>query len=352
MQQVERGLRQRIERAEEGVRSPHANRKRHALPRVVFIVGPTSSGKTSLGIRLAKLLDGEIINADARQVYRAVDIGTGKPPGRRIRKGNRGMYLVNGIPHYLMDFLPPDQSYTVTEWRESAMKAIRGIIRRKKLPIVVGGTGLYVSALIDNYQFPGVEAQPAMRAALESKSLEELVRALLIADPGAARVVDLKNKRRVIRAFEVVTFSGLKFSEARSKAEPLVEAFQVGIQWTPEALYDRLGGAIDDMMALGLVDEVRALLKKGIAADAPAMTSIGYTDIARHVRGELSLEEVTALIKLRTRQYTKRQLTWFKRDKRIHWAKNESAAVRVVKKWVATSHPDRGRASRSDHGDR
>jgi tRNA dimethylallyltransferase len=305
---------------------------RHALPRVVFVVGPTSSGKTALGLRLAKLLNGEIINADARQVYRDVSIGTGKPPGKRLKKGHRGMYLVEGIPHYLMDFLPPDRTYTVAEWRESAMKAIHGIIRRKKLPIVVGGTGLYVSALIDNYQFPGVEPQPAMRAAFESKSLEELVRALLTADPGAADVVDLKNKRRVIRAFEVVTFSGLKFSEARGKAEPLVHSLLVGIQRPPEELYARLGQTIDEMMAHGLVDEVRTLLHKGISPDAPAMTSIGYTDIARYLRGELSLEAVTTLIKLRTRQYTKRQITWFKRDKRIHWAKDEDQAVRLVKR--------------------
>lgn len=320
--------------AGEGSRALRADTKRHALPRVVFVVGPTSSGKTTLGIQLAKLLGGEVINADARQVYREVEIGTGRPPGRRTRTGSRGAYLVEGVPHYLMGFLAPEKPYSVAEWRDAAMSAIRGITKRGKLPIVVGGTGLYISALLDNYQFPGVEPQPAMREALASKSLEDLVRALMVADPGALTVVDLKNKRRVIRALEVVTFSGRKFSEARGKAEPLVEGLEVAIRYSPEELYARMEKTIDQMVADGLFDEVRTLLKKGLTTDAPAMTSIGYPDLVRAVRGEISNDEAIALLKRRTRQYTKRQITWFKRDARIHWAKNREEAVNVVKKWM------------------
>jgi tRNA dimethylallyltransferase len=319
-----------IAAAREGSRALRAPKKRHALPRVVFVVGPTSSGKTALGLRLARLLGGEIVNADARQVYRDLTIGTGKPAGKR--QGN--VYIVEGIPHHLMDVLPPDRSYSVAEWRDAALKAIKSIVRRKKTAIVVGGTGLYVSSLIDNYQFPRVEAQPFLRASLDSKSLEELVQVLLAADPDSANIVDLKNKRRVIRALEVVTFSGKKFSEARGKAEPLVEGFLVGVRHTPEDLYARMEQTIDGMFDAGLLDEVRKLLRKGIPPDAPSMTSIGYSDIARHLRGDLTLDEVKALIKRRTRQYTKRQITWFKRDARIHWAKNEDDAVKIAKRWV------------------
>lgn len=329
-------FRKRSRKAAAGEHRSHAriSAKRHALPRVVFVVGPTSSGKTNLGLQLARVLNGEVINADARQIYRDLEIGTGRPPGRRKHIGNRGAYLVEGIPHYLMGFLPPDKAYTVAEWRDAAMTAIRGITRRGKLPIVVGGTGLYVSALLDNYQFPRVEAQPFLRASLDSKSLEELVQILMAADPDAREIVDLKNKRRVIRALEVVTFSGRKFSEARGKAEPLVDAFEVGMKYSSEELYARTEVTIENMFKRGLVNEVRHLLKKGVSPDAPSMTSIGYNDIARHLRGEITLQEAIDLVKRRTRQYTKRQITWFKRDKRIHWAVSEEEAAKKVKKWI------------------
>lgn len=283
---------------------------------------------------MAKELGGEVINADARQVYRDVSIGTGKPEGKRVRRGSQTVYVVDGIPHHLMDVQPPDCPYTVAEWRDAAMQAVRSIVRRDALPIVVGGTGLYISALVDNYQFPRVEAQPFLREALASKSLDELVRALLVADPGAESAVDLKNKRRVIRALEVVTFSGQKFSQARGKAEPLVDAFQLGIRRPPDQLYARMEATIDRMVRDGLVDEVRGLLKKNIPPDAPSMSSIGYSDIARALAGEISIDEAIACVKRRTRQYTKRQITWFKRDPRIRWVESEEDGMKLVKKWV------------------
>lgn len=308
---------------------------RHALPRVVFVVGPTSSGKTDIALKIAHLLDGEIINADARQVYQDVTIGTGKPPnGKRKRIGALTAYMVYGIPHYVMDVIDPSRVYSVAEWRSDAMQAIKAIVRRGKLPMVVGGTGLYISSLIDHYEFPSVEPQPFLRASLDSKTLDELVQVLLAADPDSAGIVDLKNKRRVIRALEVVTFSGKKFSEARGKADPLVDAIQLGITRPQEELYSRLEKSIDRMFAEGLVDEVKMLLRKGIPPDAPSMTSIGYSDVATYLRGDMELEEVVALIKRRTRQYAKRQITWFKRDSRIHWVKTEHEGIKLVKDWM------------------
>ena len=181
------------------------------LPRVVCLVGPTSSGKTDLGLRLAKAFNGEIINADSRQIYKGFDIGTGKPRGKRGSFDGQRAFMVEGVPHYMMDFLDPLKTFTVAEWRDKTLVAIRGIIRRKRLPIVVGGTGLYIKSLVDNLLFPHVEPQPAMRKAFEGRPLEELVRLLLGLDSDAAQAVDLKNPRRVIRALEVATLTGKPF---------------------------------------------------------------------------------------------------------------------------------------------
>lgn len=310
--------------------------KRHALPRVVFVVGPTSSGKTDLGICLAKKFKGEIINADARQIYRDLSIGTGKPPaGRRGKWKGHTAYIVEGVPHFLMDFLPPDKTYTVAQWREAALRAIKGMVKRGSLPIVVGGTGLYISSLIDNYHFPSVAPQPALRKAYEEKSLDELVRLLLTIDPGASGVVDLKNKRRVIRALEVVTYTGKKFSEQRTHGEPLVEAFQVGIHLPKEELFRRIDRSIENMVDEGLIDEARSLVRRGYKPSLSSMTSIGYQEIARYLKGELTLEDAIALVKKHTHQYTKRQWTWFKRDPRIRWAKDTDEAVEMVGEWLA-----------------
>ncbi|MBM3204821.1 tRNA (adenosine(37)-N6)-dimethylallyltransferase MiaA, partial [Candidatus Uhrbacteria bacterium] len=193
-----------------------------ALPKVIFIVGATAAGKTALGIFLAQQFHGEIINADARQVYKHLTIGTGKPPdGTSDRYLGHRTYMVQGIPHYFMDFLSPNKVYTVASWRKQAFKAINGITRRDHMPIVVGGTGLYIQSMVDNYQIPSVPPQDHFRKAMESKSLDELVRLLKNVDPDAINIVDLKNRRRVIRAMEVVTFTGKPFSAQRARSAPI-----------------------------------------------------------------------------------------------------------------------------------
>lgn len=306
------------------------------LPNVLCIVGPTSSGKTMLGIRLAKKYNGEIINADARQVYQEFSIGTGKPTGgKRLCKDERCYYLFEDIPHYLMDFLPPDRVFTVAEWRDVAMKAIEGITRRKSLPIVVGGTGLYVQALVDNYQIPEVPPQPTFREAMSSKPLAELVEMLIKLDPEAEKVVDLKNPRRVIRALEVITFTGEPFTEQRKKRAPTVEPLMVALKRERDELKDRIYKAVEAYVEAGWIDEIRRVRKLGIAWDAPAMTSIGYRELGGYVRGELDLEDAIQKTKEATWQYARRQLTWFKRDKRIHWVKNENEAEALVDSWLA-----------------
>jgi tRNA dimethylallyltransferase len=305
-----------------------------ALPRVVFVIGPTSSGKTDLGVRLAKKYDGEIINADSRQLYMQVNIGTGKPVGERGEYLHHKAFMHRGVPHYLMDFLPPTESYAAPQWREAAMKAISGISRRGHLPIVVGGTGLYISAIVDNLQFPEVEPQMAFRRAFEKKQLRDLIALLLVLDPDAFEFVDIKNKRRVIRALEVLTFSGKKFSELRKKGEPLVDALQIGLARTPRDLTARIHVAVEKMIKRGLVKEIRELMKQKVPLNAPALTALGYRDFAEYLLGRVTLQEAVERLKTQTVQYAKRQLTWFKRDRRIYWVKSVDEGVKVLGEWL------------------
>ncbi len=307
---------------------------KNGLPKVLFVVGPTSSGKTDLAVKIAKEFKGEIINADARQIYKQVDIGTGKPKGRRGEYRKYGAFMYKGVPHYLMDFLPPTEIYSAAEWREAALKAIKGIVRRGHLPIVVGGTGLYITAIVDNLKFPNVEPQPALRAAYEKKDLDDLVSLLLLIDPGAGTIVDLKNKRRVIRALEVITFTGEKFSELRKKGNPLIDAYEIGIERTPEELNARIEKAVEEMVENGLVHEVRELMKQGVPGNAPALTSLGYREFMEYFKGKLTLEEAVKRLKKLTRDYAKRQRTWFKRDTGIHWVKSDGEAMKLVRKWL------------------
>ncbi len=333
-------------------------KNKKSLPRVLIVLGPTSSGKTGLSLKVARKLNGEIINADARQIYKKFDIGTGKPPGRRGKFMGHDAFLVRvpysrdyeklginpedkpghespypEIPHYLMDFMKPDKIISVAEWRRIALKAIRGITRRGHLPIIVGGTGLYIKTLVDNFAIPEVPPNYSMRKAYEKQPLEKLSGLLLKMDPDAETSVDLKNPRRVIRALEICTFTGKPISQLRIKRPPVIDAFQVGLKFTREELQKRIDKSINRMMEEGWPEEVRRLHDMGISWEAPAMTSIGYREMARYIRGEIMLEEAVALAKRATYQYAKRQETWFKKQPNIHWTKTEKEALELIKTW-------------------
>ncbi len=305
-----------------------------ALPRIICVVGPTSSGKTDLGIHLARLFRGEVINADARQIYQGTDIGTGKPSqGVQGMYRRRKVFMVDGIPHHLMDCLSPDQSCTVAEWRCQALELIGTVCRRGHMPIVVGGTGLYIQSLVDNYVIPEVPPQPSFRSAMAHKSPQELVELLHRTDPKAAFVVDLHNPRRVLRALEVMTFTGRSFVTQRAMGEPLVEALMLAPFLEKAVLHARISLAIEGMIERGWIDEIKRLHEQGVSWDAPAFTAIGYREFVRYVRGELSQAEAIELVKRATRQYAKRQMTWFKRDKRIHWTRSLQEAETLVQTW-------------------
>ena len=305
-----------------------------SLPRIVCVVGPTSSGKTALGLRLAKKFHGEIINADSRQIYKEFSIGTGKPVGQRgVSQGHRA-FIVKDVPHYLMDFLEPMKTFTVIDWREKAVEAIKGITKRGNLPLIVGGTGLYITSLVDNFDFPKVEPNLALREAFAEKPLAELVKVLLKIDPAAEQLVDLKNPRRVVRALEVATFTGKPFTEQKAVARPQFDVFQVGIRWSREDLYARINDEVESMVNRGWPDEIRRLLEEGVSITAPAMSSIGYREMLQYVQGTMTLEKALEATKQAVRRYAKKQESWFKRDIRIRWVKNEAEGVELVAAWL------------------
>lgn len=296
------------------------------LPKIIAIVGPTASGKTDLGLALAKKFNGEIISADSRQVYKKMDIGTAKPKGEWVNE----KYEVRGVPHYMMDIVEPDKDFSLADFKNQAVQHIQNTLRRGKLPIIVGGTGLYVWAIIDNLDIPKVKPDLQLRKKLEEKSVAELAAMLQEIDLDAAQKIDIKNPRRVLRALEVAITSGKSFVAQQTKSEPLFEALQIGMQITKEELDERIDLRVDKQIKEGLVEETKGLLEQGFGWNLSSMSGIGYRQIGYYLRGEMSLTEAIAILKRDTKRYAKRQMTWFKRDKRITWIKNTDTAASLV----------------------
>lgn len=287
------------------------------LPKVIYIVGPTASGKTTLSVLLSKIFNGEIVNADSRQVYMEMDIATAKPK-RDVKKEKNNEYIFQGSVHHLMDFVKPSERFTLSDYKEKANLVIHDILSRGKLPIVVGGTGLYIWSLVDNLDIPKVEPNSKLRKGFNGKTLDELVKLLSNIDPETVKKIDLKNRRRVLRALEVAISSGESFVAQTTKSNPLYDSLQIGLKCNREKLYQTINSRIDQQMLDGLLEETKKLSKK-YPWDLPSMSSIGYKQIGNFLRNETSLEEAIEIFKRDTRRYAKRQETWFKRDKRIVW---------------------------------
>lgn len=279
------------------------------LPKLIVILGPTASGKTELAIKLAKKFKGEIVSADSRQIYKEMDIGTEKPTKKEMK----------GIPHHLIDIVNPDQDFNVAVYKELAIKKIKDIQNRRKLPFLVGGTGLYISSIVDNIDFPKVSPNKKLRKELEKKTEKELFEIYKKLDPQGSKFIEKENKRRLIRAIEVCKVTGKSFWKQKKKGKPLFSILQIGIKLPKEELRIRINKRIEKMLKQGLEKEVKKLLKK--YGWIPSMQSIGYQEWKNYLEGKISKEEVKNLIKLHTLQFAKRQMTWFKRDKRIHWIK-------------------------------
>lgn len=288
------------------------------MPKLAVIVGPTASGKTDLAIALAKRFNGEVVSADARQVYQELDIATAKPAGQWMKQGGRPVYLAEGVPHHLIDIIAPDRPFTLADYQRQAFAAIDDIIGRGKFPFLVGGTGQYVSAVIDNWQIPRVAPQSELRRKLAGQTLPALQQQLRAIDPVSAEIIDLKNRRRVIRALEVALTSGASFVAQRKKQPPRYAALLLGINWPRQELRQRIRKRIQQQLEAGLLAETKKFLAR-YPASLPALSSLGYPEVASYLRGECTLPEAVRRLELATCQYAKRQITWFKRNPRICW---------------------------------
>jgi tRNA dimethylallyltransferase len=315
---------------------------KNKLPKIIVVAGPTASGKTDLAILMAKKFGGEVICADSRTVYRYMNIGTAKPirKGQKPKKDRDGYsyYTVKGIRHYALDIVSPDQNYSVADFKELAVKIAGSMIKRNKIPMLVGGTGLYIKAVVDNLDFPENASSPKIRKQLEKEiqkyGLEKLYKKLLKLDPAAEKFIDPKNPRRIIRALEVMLTTGQKFSDQRKKGKKMFDALQIGIKVNKEVLKERIGRRIEKMARAGFVDEVKSLKKK-YGCSTPAMSGIGYKQFCLYLDKKISFEQAKENFKLGDRHYSKRQMTWFKKDKRIKWIENNpSIAAVVVKKFL------------------
>lgn len=284
------------------------------MPDVVLaIVGPTATGKTALSLTLAEHLPVEVVSADSRMVYRWMDIGTAKPTWEEQRR----------VPHHMIDVADPDEPYTLALYQAAALAAIGRIHRRGRLPVLVGGTGLYVRAVCDGLVIPAVPPDHTLRQSLEDRAAREgwqaLQADLAAVDPVSAARIEPRNVRRVVRALEVYHTTGWPFSEWQRRRPPSFETRFVGLTLPRDVLYERIDRRVGEQVDAGLIDEVRRLLDRGYDSQYPSMTGFGYREIAQYLRGELDRDTALDQYRRATRHYARRQLTWFRRDKRIAW---------------------------------
>ena len=279
--------------------------------RIVVILGPTATGKSNCGIELAKRFRGEIISGDSMLVYRQMNIGTAKPSAEELQMA----------PHHLVDILPPDASYSVADFQQQAAELISQITLRGNLPILVGGTGLYIKALLEDYQFSSVEENPELRRQLETFASEQgtdkLYARLKKEDPAAAERLHPNDVRRVVRALETA-LSGDRVSQAKQN-ELKYDAAVFGLSMDRDFLYERINQRVDRMLEEGLEEEVRALLKAGVPTDCLSMKSLGYRQMAEYLTGKCDFTAAVDNIKKGTRHFAKRQITWYKKMPYIHW---------------------------------
>ena len=297
---------------------------------LLVLVGPTAVGKTSLSLQLATQFNGEIISADSRLFYRGMDIGTAKPSLEERRQ----------IPHHLIDICEPDETVTLGEYQQLAYAAIDEVIARGKLPLLVGGTGQYVTAVVEGWGIPKVPPQPELRHALESLGGDELARWLHQLDPQAAAKIDPRNLRRVVRALEVTLVSGQPVTQLQRKTPPQYNICTIGLIRDREVLYERIDARVDGMLDMGFLEEMKQLIEAGYQRRLPAMSGLGYRQLFAYFAGEMSLEESVERIKFETHRFARQQATWFRQDDvRIRWFDfggdgAETAVVSTVQNWL------------------
>lgn len=294
--------------------------------KLIVILGPTASGKTNLGIKLAKKFNGEIINADSRTIYKEFNIGTDKPG----KDKNKKEYTVSGIQHYLIDFLKPNKEFSVAEYQNQAKEKIKEIQKKDKAVFMVGGSPLYIDSVIYDYKIPKVEPNWKLREKLTKEPLEKLVSKLKKINSKILGEIDLKNKRKIIRVLEI----SLKGETKNKKPKKIIPNILIlGIKTDRKELYKTINRRVDNMIKKGLISEVKKLLKK-YKENAPALSGIGYREIVSFFKKEISKEEAIELIKRNSRHFAKRQLTWFRRDKNINWVLSQNEAEKKIKDFL------------------
>ncbi len=303
---------------------------------LVVILGPTAVGKTEISIRLAERLQGEIVSADSRLVYRGMDIGTDKPDLEARAR----------VTHHLIDVTYPDEPWSLSAHQKAAQMAIQEIAGRDKLPFLVGGTGQYVTAILEGWEPPPRSEDDSLREELfqfaKDQGAKALHARLRATDPETAERIDYRNIRRVVRALEICQLTGSPASDIRRKHAPGYHDLRIGLDLPRSKLYARIDARIDAMLEEGLVEEVRSLLESGYSADLPAMSAIGYRQIVSHLQGEIGLEIAVRQMRRQTRQFVRRQANWFKLgDERIHWFEAKEGIEReieaLIRKWLAES---------------
>jgi tRNA dimethylallyltransferase len=284
------------------------------LNNLIAIVGPTGSGKSDLALQLARMFDGEIINADSRQLLKYLDIGTAKPD--LVTRGE--------VPHHLFDLSTPAQDFNLADFQQLAYQTINEIIKRGNLPVLVGGSGLYLWTVLEGWQIPRISPNSGLRQTLEARAniegIEALFRELTQLDPEAASHIDARNARRVIRALEVRLGTTLGNGNQRTKQIPPYRMLIIGLTAPRDVLYRRIDARVDKMLEKGLVEEVESVLSMGFASDAAGFRSVGYKEVVSYLKGELDLGETLDRIKAETHRLVRHQYNWFRlNDQRIHW---------------------------------
>ncbi len=282
------------------------------LTRLIVVCGPTAAGKTAASIVLAERLGGEIVAADSRTIYREMDVGTAKPSAAQRAR----------VPHHCLDLADPDQIVTLAMYRQAALEAIRGIRERGRAPLLVGGTGLYIRAIVDGFTIPEVAPDRDLRLRLEGEEARTpgcLHARLQRVDPRAAGRIHPRNVRRLIRALEVFEHAGQPISSLQHTSDAVGEVVQLGLTMERAALSQRIDDRVDEQLRRGLIDEVQGLLGRSYDLTLPSMQGLGYKEIIAYLQGQVSLGDATRLLKRNTRRFAKRQYTWFRRDARLRW---------------------------------
>ena len=314
-------------------------------PCVIAIAGANASGKSELGIRIAREFGGEIISVDSRQVYRKMDLGTGKVEGSPVKSLGRVMtaceqeYLVEpreseGILHWLIDIVEPAESFTVAAFQKLAWECVREIMQRKRLPVLAGGTGLYLRAVVEGLNFPRAQNSENLRAELEQKTPDELREMLLAHDKEAAQIIDLQNPRRMIRALEIALTTGEPLSIMRKKTPVFFRTLTLGISITREELKERIKKRLDMRLKKGMVEEVEMLLREGVTGDRLEALGLEYRYIYRFISRQLGYEEMKEDLYRAICRFAKRQYTWFKKYGEVTWISGWEEARALVEDFL------------------